>query len=361
MTTKKSLNNFFNICEKNEIINNDNNISNNILDNISFKKKGECFRSNSKVLLKFLCETCGTGSNNKKDYNRHCITVKHLSRLDGSVNITKDFVCICGKEYINRQSLYMHKKKCIEKSNIILINGETPEMTQKMITIIQDNSEFKNMLMNIVNQNSELRKQSSEATKENSELIKQNIDLQKQVLEVCKNIQPGINNSMNNSNNKTFNLNLFLNEQCKDAMNMSDFVNSFHLKMEDLESVGELGYVEGISKLLVNKLNDLDVYKRPMHCSDAKRETLYVKDQDKWEKEQNDNPKIRKAIKKISHRNTVLLSEWRDTHPGSRVSTSEVNTQYMSLVRQSNGGNEDITDSENKIIRRLAKEVVIAK
>jgi hypothetical protein len=280
------------------------------------------------------------------------------------------FTCkICDKVYNGISGLWKHKKICkIQKKETINkeINNTIiiPSIDDKMLNIIQEHSSFKKIILDLVNKKNE---ENNDLTNSNElqniiiDLQKQNNDLQKQVLEVCKNIQPGINNSMNNSNNKTFNLNLFLNEQCKDAMNMSDFVNSFHLKMEDLESVGELGYVEGISKLLVNKLNDLDVYKRPMHCSDAKRETLYVKDQDKWEKEQNDNPKIRKAIKKISHRNTVLLSEWRDTHPGSRVSTSEVNTQYMSLVRQSNGGNEDITDSENKIIRRLAKEVVIAK
>jgi hypothetical protein len=329
-----------------------------------------------KVHKNFTCDICIYSTCRNSQYIRHLSTSKHI-KMVLEINTIKmesqsqtHFTCkICDKVYNGISGLWKHKKICkIQKKETINkeINNTIiiPSIDDKMLNIIQEHSSFKKIILDLVNKKNE---ENNDLTNSNElqniiiDLQKQNNDLQKQVLEVCKNIQPGINNSMNNSNNKTFNLNLFLNEQCKDAMNMSDFVNSFHLKMEDLESVGELGYVEGISKLLVNKLNDLDVYKRPMHCSDAKRETLYVKDQDKWEKEQNDNPKIRKAIKKISHRNTVLLSEWRDTHPGSRVSTSEVNTQYMSLVRQSNGGNEDITDSENKIIRRLAKEVVIAK
>ena len=323
--------------------------------------------------LKYTCKFCDYTASQNWIYVRHLQTPKHIknstepSNVNLEISSSVDNKCIiCDKTYKNRSGLWKHKKTCTIKK-VVDINNETntiivPSTTDKnILTIIQSNSAFKNIILNIVKGTHETQIQNNVLQKQNNDLQQQNIDLQKQVLEVCKNIQPGVNNIINNTNNKTFNLNFFLNEQCKDAMNMTDFVNSFHLKMEDLESVGELGYVEGISKLLVNKLNGIDVYKRPIHCSDAKRETLYIKDQDKWEKEQNDNPKIRKAIKKISHRNTALLSEWRDTHPGSRVSTSEVNTQYMSLVRQSNGGNDDITDSEDKIIRRLAREVVIAK
>ena len=323
----------------------------------------------SKKHQKYICEKCAFVCVRKPDWKRHLGTAKHGKLLIVNVLVIKEapkHICaVCCKEYMSNVGLWKHKKTCKapapEEYNEDTFIQPKSYLDKDIMSIIQSNSAFKNIILNIVKGTHETQIQNNVLQKQNNDLQQQNIDLQKQVLEVCKKIQPGVNNIINNTNNKTFNLNFFLNEQCKDAMNMTDFVNSYHLKMEDLESVGELGYVEGISKLLVNKLNDLDVYKRPMHCSDAKRETLYVKDQDKWEKEQNDNPKIRKAIKKISHRNTVLLSEWRDTHPGSRVSTSEVNTQYMSLVRQSNGGNEDITDSENKIIRRLAKEVVIAK
>ena len=153
----------------------------------------------------------------------------------------------------------------------------------------------------------------------------------------------------------------FLNEQCKDAMNISEFVESFDLQLEDLESVGNLGYVEGITKLMVDKLNSMDLYKRPIHCSDAKREIIYIKDDNKWEKETRDYPKLRRAIKHISFKNMKLAPLWSDTYPDSKLSESNLNDVYMKIIIQSTGGSGDIAISENKIIRRIAKEFVIDK
>jgi hypothetical protein len=193
------------------------------------------------------------------------------------------------------------------------------------------------------------------------ELMRSNNDLQKQMMEVCKN--NSITNNINqvNSHNKTFNLHFFLNEQCKDAMNISDFANSFVLQLEDLESVGELGYVEGMTKIIVDKLNSMDIYKRPMHCSDAKRETIYVKDEDIWTKEGPDNPKLRKAIKYVSFNNMKLVYNWSNAYPESKNNQSRLNDKYMKLVYQSTGGSGPILESENKIIRRIAKEILIDK
>ena len=189
---------------------------------------------------------------------------------------------------------------------------------------------------------------------------KKHNDLHEKFLEICKN-----NNTTNitqtNSHNKTFNLQFFLNEQCKDAMNITDFVNSFDLQLSDLESVGELGYVEGITKIMVDKLNSMDIYKRPIHCSDAKREILYIKDHDKWEKEERNNPKLRYAIKTISFRNMKLASLWSDTYPESKDGDSRLNDTYMKLIKETTGGNGEIGDNENKIIRRIAKEILIEK
>jgi len=193
------------------------------------------------------------------------------------------------------------------------------------------------------------------------ELLKSNNVLQTQMLEICKN--NNTNNSYNNnhSNNKTFNLQFFLNEQCKDAMNISDFANSFDLQLSDLESVGELGYVEGITKIMVDKLNSMDIYKRPIHCSDAKRETLYVKDDDKWEKEEKNNPKLRYAIKTISFRNMKLAALWSNTHPESQDGESRLNDTYLKIIKESTGGHGEISVSEDKIIRRIVKEIIIEK
>jgi hypothetical protein len=195
------------------------------------------------------------------------------------------------------------------------------------------------------------------------DLMKSNNELQKQMIEVCKTTSITNNNNINNinSHNKTFNLQFFLNEQCKDAMNLSDFANSFDLQLSDLESVGELGYVDGITKIIVDKLNSMDVYKRPMHCSDAKREIIYVKDENVWTKEEKDNPKLRQAIKNVSFRNMKLVYNWSNAYPESKDNQTKLNDKYMTLVIESTGGKGPIMESENKIMRRIAKEILIDK
>jgi hypothetical protein len=191
--------------------------------------------------------------------------------------------------------------------------------------------------------------------------MKSNSELQKQMLEVCKN---GIvNNSTINShnNNKTFNLQFFLNETCKDAMNIMDFVDSFTLQLADLESVSQQGYVDGISNIIMKKLNELDVHKRPIHCSDAKREIMYVKDQNQWAKEEPGYAKLRKAIKYISKKNSDLLGKWSDANPASKNITTQTNTDYMQMILQAMGGRGEIGENENKIIKKIAKIVLIEK
>jgi hypothetical protein len=208
--------------------------------------------------------------------------------------------------------------------------------------LIKENSDFKHIIM---------------------EFMKNSSDMQKQLIDVCKNsnnTNTNINNN-NNNNNKTFNLQFFLNEQCKDAMNITEFANSFDLQLSDLETVGELGYVNGITKIMVDKLNSMDIYKRPIHCSDAKREIIYVKDENVWTKEEKDNPKLRQAIKNVSFKNMKLVYNWSNAYPESKDNESKLNDTYMKLVIESTGGNNPILESENKIIRRIAKEIVIEK
>jgi hypothetical protein len=225
--------------------------------------------------------------------------------------------------------------------NELVIVNELKEKDKVIELLIKENSEFKTIVLDV---------------------MKSNTELQKQMMEVCKNSNNTIiSNSNNNNNNKTFNLHFFLNEQCKDAMNISDFANSFDLQLSDLESVGELGYVEGISKIIVDKLNAMDIYKRPMHCSDAKREIIYVKDENIWTKEEKNNPKLRKAIQKISFKNMKLVYNWSNAYPESKDNESYLNDKYIKLVLESSGGSGLILDNENKIIRRITKEIVIAK
>ena len=189
-------------------------------------------------------------------------------------------------------------------------------------------------------------------------------------MEVCKQIQTNnnMNNSYNtttqthtNSHNKTFNLQIFLNETCKDAMNLTDFINSIDLQLSDLESVGKLGFVNGISNILIKNLNAMDITKRPVHCSDTKREVMYVKEDGKWEKDEENNAKLRKAIKKLAFNNSKLLPVYRKKYPDSENPLSSKSDKYNKLVIEAYGGKYDDVINENKIIKNIVKETGIDK
>jgi len=197
--------------------------------------------------------------------------------------------------------------------------------------IIKDNSEFKNMMM----------------------------EQQTIMMEIIKN---GTHNTNTNSLNKTFNLQFFLNETCKNAMNIMEFVESIQLQLSDLEKVGEQGYVEGISNIIINNLKGLDVTQRPIHCTDKKREVLYVKDEDLWQKEDQQNDKIRTAVKKISDKNMKLIPQFQKMHPDCNKSTSKIADKYNTIIYESMGGKGDnINEKENKIITNISKQVMVEK
>ena len=295
----------------------------------------------------FVCSLCNYSTSRKSSIDKHNLSSKHINRMKLNTLEFKScdkelYACSkCKKTYTARNSLWYHVKKCnkiVEEENIIINVQDIP---------IHTNEEMKQLTSMVF------------------ELMKSNNELQKQMIEVCKttSITHNNNNNINNinSHNKTFNLQFFLNEQCKDAMNLSDFANSFDLQLSDLESVGELGYVDGITKIIVDKLNSMDVYKRPMHCSDAKREIIYVKDENVWTKEEKDNPKLRQAIKNVSFRNMKLVYNWSNAYPESKDNQTKLNDKYMTLVIESTGGKGPIIESENKIMRRIAKEILIDK
>ena len=294
---------------------------------------------------KYSCEICGIKTNNKKDYNKHILTQKHIYRTNlGSIEQENphNFVCKkCNKIYKVRNSLWYHERKCDELSSDKNTNTDTDKNN--------DVSELKSLVIEVM--------------KSNNELHKQNIELQKQMIDVCKNIQPNITNQITNSNNnnKTFNLHFFLNEQCKDAMNISEFINSFSLSVNDLENVGKLGYVEGISSIIIKELNSLDIHKRPVHCSDVKRETLYIKDEDKWEKEGQENKKIKNVIRSVEHKNLKMINEWTKEHPMYKGSNDKDNDAYLKIMLESAGGTGNYEEKGIKIIKKIAKEVVIEK
>jgi hypothetical protein len=204
----------------------------------------------------------------------------------------------------------------------------------------------------------------TEAQKLHNEAQKYNQDLTNKIVEMCgtTNNNTLINNHSNN-NNKTFNLNVFLNETCKDAMNINDFVDSLQLQLSDLEEVGKLGFVDGISNIIVKNLKALDLHKRPVHCADKKREVIYIKDEDKWEKENEQKQKLRKAIKRVAFKNEKLLPKYKELHPGCNYSESKYADHYSKLVIEAFGGSGHDNDIEkqDKIIRNIAKAIVIDK
>jgi len=198
-------------------------------------------------------------------------------------------------------------------------------------------------------------------------LCQQNAEFQGKMMEMCKNGGLGgmsnSNNSTNshntNSNNNTFNMNLFLNEKCKDAMNMKDFVNSIQLTMTDLENVDRLGYVEGMSSIFIDNLQKTDIYKRPVHCSDVKRETLYVKDDNQWEREGPDHVKMTNAVLAVEQKNVILVNEWAKANPRCLNSNTRENERYFRLSKAATDGEKD--GNIDKVIRKVAKKVVIEK
>jgi uncharacterized protein YxeA len=306
-------------------------------------------KTNTKILKNpklLYCEPCDYKTVSKKDFNKHLETLKHINLINPNLEIqTKYYTCNCGKEYKHSSSLCAHKKKC---STTTLVDENTIlDASSNEIKILTT------LVLELVKNNTELQKQTTE-------LQKQNQDFQKQMIDVCQKIQPTtINNNTNtNSHNKTFNLQVFLNEECKDAMNMSEFINSIEIKLSDLVNIGKLGYVEGMSNIIIKQLNDTDVNKRPVHCSDAKRETLYVKEENKWEKETEETKQMLTAVRGVNKKNFQLLTTWKETHPKCMDSKSNQSDEYMKVVSKVMDGD---VENINKVIKKVAKEVVIEK
>jgi len=296
----------------------------------------------------FSCIFCDYSTCKKTNYDRHILTDKHQrmtksSKMDDQNEQNEQneqnvkFKCICGNIYKFKQGLSKHKKTCSQNNNI---DNKTDI---KMLT---------NLVLEVVKQNKELVMQNSETHKHNQELTSK-------IVEICK--AGTTNNTLinNTNNNNTFNLNVFLNEKCKDAMNIMDFVDSLQLQLSDLEDIGKLGFVEGISNIIVKNLKALDVTERPIHCADKKREIIYVKDEDKWEKEGDQKLKIRKAIKRVATKNQKLLPKFKEAHPGCNYSESKYSDQYSKIVIEAM--RDDDVEKQDKIIKRIAKEVVIDK
>jgi len=285
----------------------------------------------------FICKFCDYNTCRLSQYHRHILTLKHKKNANGCIKSSENinqFLCECGNIYKFRQGLQKHKLVCKKK--------------------IDNNSIF-NLFKIQIEENKELKQFLFDQQKQ---LLEQNSKL----IELSQNNSKTIINNTTNNNHK-FNLNIFLNEKCKDALNINDFIHSIQLKLTDLELVAKLGYTEGISKIFVKELKDLDVYKRPIHCSDIKREILYIKDEDHWAKEDEEKRKLKQAIHKITHKNIQNISNWVEQNPDCKDNASRKNDEYMKLISNCMSGEsaEEQSNNVNKIISNVAKEVIIEK
>ena len=300
------------------------------------------------------CQLCDFKCSKNSDLKRHYLTLKHqnaakmLTNVDietaettENTSINKLLVCSCGKEYKHRQSLFVHRKKCKHLDKNTEATSDTnsdsiPDLksSENLIQyLLKENSDFKNLIM---------------------ELVK------KDFINNTNN-----NNTINNvnSHNKSFCLNVFLNDTCKGAMNMSEFVDTIKIQMSDLENFAHMDYPDGVSKILLKNLNNLDINLRPIHCSDLKRETVYIKENDEWTKEPDDMPNLKNAIKQIAFKNIKHINEWVKEHPGCRDPTTKQNVKYNKIVMNSMSGTPKEEQQENieKIVKNVTKAVTIDK
>jgi hypothetical protein len=304
-------------------------------------------KSSEKVGTQHYCESCDYSTSRSDNYSKHLLTAKHinltlLNKKVGEVvkvgehtssdDISSYSCDNCTKKYKTRAGLWYHKKKCSQKeedkieNTLALLNTST-------ISKIENN-----LIL---------------------ELLKQNGELQKKIIEMAKEPHDNIairnnNGTVNNNNNKTFNLQFFLNETCKDAMNINQFIDNIQVSFEDIENLGNNGYVKGITDIIVKELNTLDVTQRPFHCTDVKRETMYIKDNNSWDKDSENLTKMKNAITKVVHKNKVKTKEWCQEHPNIGVLDSGDNKTYMKLFEELMA-QPDENKAKTKVIQLLAK------
>ena len=334
------------------------NTSNNFLD-----KNG-----NPKNETEFYCNICNFHCKYKSNYDKHLLTEKHKNKIfianeGGKQEKIKHICSHCNKEYMNNSGLWKHKKICVgmnEKepeplqNKFVPSNIITPEL---FMEVFRESKELQSVL---IQQNKELQNKLLE--KEN-QLLEQNKELQSQILELAKNQQVINNNTTTNNTNNQFNLQIFLNETCKDAMNIVDFVNSLKLTTDDFETTGRLGFIDGISRIFIKELKKLETEKLPIHCTDLKRETVYIKDNDIWEKENNEKQKLKWTIDRIAQLNLNQLQNWQQEYPGCKENNTKENEYFFKLAAVALGGKGDDEQDKyrDKIMRNVLKEVVLDK
>jgi len=308
---------------------------------MSIHKGGQMITNKSQtVRIEYNCESCDYVTSSKSDYNKHLNTAKHKRVTRGDKNDPKTHKCICGKDFKHRQGLWKHKKNC---------NLDSPSQTPS--TNDDKYDMLSNTILLLVNENREFKQL----------LIDQNAKMMEMAGNMGGNNHHNNNTTNTNSHNK-FNLNVFLNEQCKDAMSLKDFVKNLEISMEEFIETGEIGFVDGLSQVLIQRINDMDIHDRPFHCTDLKRETVYIKDAEKWEKDAN-KEKLRKAVKGVAYKNERMRPVWYAETPEVDVLGSENCEKFFKYSAAALGGygKEENKTFEDKIMRNILKEVTIDK
>ena len=294
----------------------------------------------------FLCDFCKVKCSQKGDWNKHVMTAKHKNLSSGNewkqvettLSQKKEHICSCGKVYSTKSGLWKHEKNCNNKSGTL--HAEELFSDKKIIIeLLKSNKELKELI------------------------VEQNKTMVEMANKMGANTTNNTNCNNTNNTNNHFNLQFFLNEQCKDALNIMDFINQLQLNTSDLDMLGRVGFTEGISKIFIRGLKALDIFKRPLHCSDLKREVVYVKHEDSWEKDSDEKNKMKNAIKFIAAKNFNQLSDWIDDNPEYNDYDSKKHKEYHNIILKASGGATPEEDEKNynKIIRNVAQEITIDK
>ncbi len=314
----------------------------------------------------FICNCCNYTTSRESQYDRHLTTAKHRNAKNAKLFSIDEYICNCGKKYKHISSYSRHKKNC----NIDVKSSECVEPKKEVDTNSIVNAD---MMMKILTQNQELLLANQEfkgliieQQNENQKHQEENMKLQSKILEtesrLLEVVKEGKNITNNTNCNNKFNLNLFLNEQCKNAMNISEFIDNMVLTVDDLKNTGKLGYINGITKIFADKLKELDEYDRPMHCTDLKRETLYIKQNNEWEKESSDKSNFKTAIELVANKNLNNLNTWKQENPNHAVMDSKEDKEFVEIMTNSLGGmGTDREKNKDKIIKNVLKEVIVEK
>ena len=316
-------------------------------------------QKNAKKTPHFVCKICDFICSKQSDYERHLLTMKHKMVINGT-NKTPNkgeqiFSCICGSSYKYRPGLARHKRTCIaintpghSSLHVEQDNKETYESTEDVICSDNKIIITKHMFIELINDNKEMMK-----------IIKGQQEQINSIIPKIGNITNNTNNTTNNTMNNNFNLNVFLNEQCKDALNISDFIDSLKITLEDLLFSKTNGISRGIADVMIKGLKELDIYKRPIHCTDIKRDIMYIKDEDKWLKDDS-HDMMKNTIIKIADKERTALQQWAIDNP-DWMDTERKQLEYLTMMRSICEPIEKYTNYERKIIKNIGKEIQIDK